>query len=234
MIEQKSFRLDVKTVSDEGRVMGTLSPYGNVDSQGDVVVYGAFDKTVAEKNGVFPLLWQHNASLPIGIQLVTQTPKSLDTDALINLDKQLGREVFSDVKMWQKHGLQFGLSIGYSTVKARERKDGIRELIEVKLFEGSLVTFPANELATVSSAKSLNSIIEEIKAGRMLSAANLDALRVAIGDGESAISRLRALLTAAELPAVEKAAAHTETEPEVLHSFLTRLQSEIKGKLCLN
>lgn len=233
MIEHKSYRMDVKGVTEEGRVIGSLSPYGNVDSYKDIVMPGAFTKTVTEKKGKFPLLWQHDTHKPIGIQIVRETDTSLDTEAIINLEKQIGRDAYSDVKMWQSHGLQFGLSIGYETIKAKERKDGVRELIEVKLFEGSLVTFPANDMARVAHVKSIDDIIDELKAGRMLSAANVEALRTAIGDGETAITRLRALLDAAE-PSVEKAAAHTGTEPDLLHSFLTKLQAEIKEKLCRN
>src|SRR5262249_31377443 len=45
-----------------------------------------------------------------------------------------------------------GLSIGFQTVK-REMKDGVRQLKELKLYEGSIVTFPMNESALIETVK---------------------------------------------------------------------------------
>ena len=47
-----------------------------------------------------------------------------------------------------------GLSIGYSVKRARQDPGtGVRQLMEVDLWEVSLVTFPANEAATVTVVK---------------------------------------------------------------------------------
>ena len=52
-------------------------------------------------------------------------------------------------------GSHRGFSIGYDTVQ-QDFKDGIRYLTELKLWEGSVVTFPMNEAATITSIKQVD------------------------------------------------------------------------------
>jgi HK97 family phage prohead protease len=56
-----------------------------------------------------------------------------------------------------------GLSIGFRTVRGRtDAKTGMRQLIEVDLWEVSVVTFPMLPAARVSSVKT-HSLIETIR-----------------------------------------------------------------------
>lgn len=180
MIEHKTFPLSLKVVGEDGVFEGDLSVYNNLDLGEDIVRPGAFTKTISEKNGVVPMLWQHDPGLPIGVNLLSDTGATLANRGVINLEKQLGREALSDLRMWQKYGMRFGQSIGYETVKENRLKGGTRELLEVNLWEGSLVTFGMNPLAGVSSVKQLarmtRSLHTEIKEGRTLSAATRDRL----------------------------------------------------------
>jgi phage head maturation protease len=58
-----------------------------------------------------------------------------------------------------KENVVTGLSIGYRTQESyREQKSGVRVLTKLDLLEVSLVTFPANEMARVSSVKGLGDI----------------------------------------------------------------------------
>ena len=57
---------DLKKTTPEGVFEGLLSPYGNVDSVGDIVEPGAYSKNLAEKGNLRPLLWQHQTDVPIG------------------------------------------------------------------------------------------------------------------------------------------------------------------------
>jgi hypothetical protein len=58
--------------------------------------------------------------------------------------------------------------VGISAVKSRIAGDGVRELLEVRLHEMSLVAIPANPLALVTAVKSGDSpnIAEQVKAFR--------------------------------------------------------------------
>lgn len=180
MIEYKTFPLSLKIVGEDGVFEGELSVYNNVDFGEDIVRPGAFTKTIKEKNGVVPMLWQHDPKLPVGVNLLADSGNALTNRGVLNLEKQLGRETLSDLRMWQKYGMRFGQSIGYETIKENRLQKGARELLELNLWEGSLVTFGMNPLAGVTSVKQLarmsRTLHTELKEGRTLSAATRDKL----------------------------------------------------------
>ena len=65
-MSEQQLQLEIKEITTEGTFEGLLSPYGNVDAGGDVVEPGAFTKTLKERGGKVPLLWQHDSKNPIG------------------------------------------------------------------------------------------------------------------------------------------------------------------------
>lgn len=68
---------------------------------------------------------------------MTLKPEGLWLDATLSLDLQDGRDAYIRLR----DGLKSGLSIGYEPRKSRRRKDGARELLDIKLFEVSVVQF---------------------------------------------------------------------------------------------
>jgi len=148
-MEFKSFRLKKSQVHDDGTFEGYLSTFNNIDSYGDVIRPGAFKKTIAE-NGTFPTLWQHDTYEPIGrFAELREDDYGLWVKGELNMDTQRGREAYALLKQ----GALDGLSIGFSTLK--DSWDGdTRYIQEIRLWEGSLVTFPANDLARVTSVRS--------------------------------------------------------------------------------
>ena len=150
MVEIKGQMLmQVKALEDasEGGFSGILSTYGNIDEVGDVCESGCFDASVASAGPRRTLLWQHDPSEPIGQFSVVGTQKALEIDGSFNLDTQRGREAYSLLK----RGDINGLSIGYIATDYSYDADGVRHLKAVDLLEGSLVTFPANRLATAQA-----------------------------------------------------------------------------------
>lgn len=148
-MKTKTFKLEVKNISDTGEIEGYCSVFGNVDSYGEIVDKGAFTKTLSENSSV-PILWQHDSKEPIGVSLeMREDQYGLYVKGQLNLDTQRGREAHS---LLQQKALK-GLSIGFSTIKD-EFKSGNRHLKELKLYEWSPVTFAANDLAQVTSVKS--------------------------------------------------------------------------------
>jgi uncharacterized protein len=142
---------DLDATHDAGTFAGLASVYNNVDSYGDVVKPGAFTKTIANNGGKVVILNQHDATQPIGIGTLKDDPRGLYIDVELNMDTQLARDVHSNLKA----GIINGLSIGFQTVRDRVVK-GVRELLEVNLWEVSVVTFPANSRARVSAVKGLS------------------------------------------------------------------------------
>lgn len=154
--KHSTLRMQIKALSDDGTFEGLLSPYGNVDQGDDVVEAGAFTNFLKKFGNVVPMLWQHLQDCPIGsLTLSDQTDGLyckgklfLDTDANGNYLVPEAAKAYGLLKA----GIIKGLSIGYETVKAQTIA-GIRHLKELKLFEGSVVTFPMNTSAGVNSVK---------------------------------------------------------------------------------
>lgn len=152
-MQTKAFGLHVKDVSDEGVFTGYGSIFGNVDRVGDVVEAGAFAKSIARhlKEGTAPaLLWQHNPSEPIGVwESLEEDRKGLKGVGRFILETARGREAYALLKA----GALKGLSIGYRIIKGEPDGNTYR-LKELDVVEISLVTFPANRRAGITSVKS--------------------------------------------------------------------------------
>lgn len=142
-------RIDLKSEGD-WTFRGLASVYGNKDSYGEVVERGAFAKTLAETGSMRPLLWSHDQTAPIGAAYLEDSAAGLLVKAEINPEVSKAREALALVKQ----GVVSGLSIGYRVVKDQfDSTRNIRRLLEVKLYEVSLVVLPANELARVTDAR---------------------------------------------------------------------------------
>jgi Escherichia/Staphylococcus phage prohead protease len=149
---RKDFKLRLKGSVDEstGSFMGMASVYNNVDLGNDVVDRGAFDKTLHEGR-TFPLLWQHNPGLPIGSVQINDSEVGLQVKGQLVLEDPQARIALAHLKAKTIKGL----SIGYDTIKDTI-ENGVRHLKELRLWEVSIVTFPMNEAAMVTSVKSID------------------------------------------------------------------------------
>jgi len=155
-IEFKTFGLKLDALDATGVMRGYASTFGNVDLGGDVVDKGAFKKSIKETGGNWPILADHNPTDHIGWNLrAEEDEKGLFVESQIDLNVQKGREKYSLAKKAMELGVSMGLSIGYMTIKAEPDRANpmIRRLKELKMFEHSIVTFPMNTLAGITSLK---------------------------------------------------------------------------------
>lgn len=138
---------------------GYLSTFGNEDFGRDVIHKGAFKKTLKtwEKSGRnVPTLWQHEMEDPIG---VFTDMKEDDVGLYVKCklprkDTLVSGRIIPQVEV----GSVRTMSIGYmaKSYDFTEGKNGtVRNLYEVDLFEGSLVTMPMNDRAVVTGFKSI-------------------------------------------------------------------------------
>jgi HK97 family phage prohead protease len=159
-MEIKRFNLSLKAEGDSRLIEGYGSVYGNVDGGNDIVMPGAFAKCITrmKSTGEKPkMLWQHNTDMPIGVwDQFDENPQGLMLKGQI-VDTAHGMDAYKLVKA----GAINGLSIGYSVKEySLDKKTGTRLLKELELYEVSLVTFPMNEKATITSVKSASGDID--------------------------------------------------------------------------
>lgn len=169
--EMKSETLDIQAElkayngddeEEKGVFSGYGSIFGNKDLGNDVMVQGAFAKSIASKGpkGV-KLLYQHDAKEPIGVfDEIIEDRKGLRVKGRLAMGTQKGREVYELMKM----GAIDGLSIGYrvSPKGADYDERGKRRMLkEVDLMEISAVTFPMNTRARVQAVKGEQRTVRE-------------------------------------------------------------------------
>jgi len=157
-MERKTFDFEVKDYDEEE---GIIEGYGatfseHPDAYGDIVIKGAFRKTIQENDNIVSL-FNHNINEPIGKPELFEDERGLFTKIRLVKGVQRADEVLRLVKA----GVIKKMSIGYETIKS-EMVGDIRHLKEIKLYDVSPVVFPANLEAIILSAKNLTEKLDEI------------------------------------------------------------------------
>jgi len=160
-IKQLSRPFEIKEIDEQGQFSGYGAMFGNMDSYRDIIERGAFKRTLAaaKKKKRWPaMLWQHKTDCPVGVfDEMHEDETGLFVSGRLAINTEKGRDAYELLKM----GAISGMSIGYSTVKCKyDEKQLTRTLLDVELYEVSLVTMPANDDARVSSVKSIKTIRE--------------------------------------------------------------------------
>jgi HK97 family phage prohead protease len=152
MCETKFARAEVTAVDADGTFAGYASLFGQADLSRDMVMPGAFAKSLARRGtaGV-RMLFQHDPALPIGVWLdIREDAHGLFVRGRLARDVAKAREVLA---LMRQRAID-GLSIGFRTVRGRtDAKTGVRRLIEIDLWEISVVTFPLLPDARVRTVK---------------------------------------------------------------------------------
>jgi len=160
--------LELKAYDDDdddknkGMFEGYASVFGNKDLGNDVVVNGAFQKSLRTKGArKIKMLFQHDTKEPIGVYTqVKEDGNGLYVKGQLAMQTQKGREVYELMKMGAIDGLSVGYRVdakGYS-YDERGKK---RLLKEVDLMEISAVTFPMNTRARVQAVKGEQRTVRE-------------------------------------------------------------------------
>jgi len=209
-VERLDARFCEVKLADTDAKTGTLSGYGayfkNQDFYGDVIERGAFAETLEEWKAAGklpPMLLQHGGGfmggaddlVPIGKwDSMREDSKGLRVEGrLFALNTERGQYLIEGLK----EGVLDGLSIGF---RVREYKRGTkpsepeRTLTNIDLVEVSIVTFPANPKARVTSVKTFT--LDELRELE-------DSLRyegLSRADAKTAISVFRKLRRDAGVP----------------------------------
>lgn len=139
-------------------VKGYGSYFGNKDSDNDIIMRGAYQKTIQENGNRVKYLYQHNMMQPIGKM------KELyeDEKGLVFVAEVPRTSLGKDVIELMKAGVITENSVGILPIQ-KEDKGDYRELREVKLFEISAVTMAANDQAQIMDVKGSHNLDDVYK-----------------------------------------------------------------------
>jgi HK97 family phage prohead protease len=186
-MERKSYDLTLELKGEDGGEFSAyFATFNDIDHGNDRIEPGAFKNLDAfMKSGWIALNHEH-ARLPVGYP----TSAVQDAKGLLITGRYHSTKFAQDVRTVVKERTEAGKavkgSIGYrATDHEKVQLDGksIRSLKGIDLKECSFVNLPMNDNADLVHSKSLisldeiGSLIEEYKAGRVLSAANLSTMR---------------------------------------------------------
>lgn len=153
-MEYKALEFKAEDVSASERTFAGYASTWDEDLGGDIITKGAFNKTMERKDRV-KVLWQHSEPIGRSVNMTTDS-KGLMVEGKISKTR-LGDEA---IELMQD-GVIDQMSIGFSipSGKSEYNEKGNRIIHEVKLYEYSLVTFPMNEKAIITSVKSVSDAI---------------------------------------------------------------------------
>lgn len=191
-MQTKDFRVSVKAAGEadglaDGQFEAIVSVFGNEDSVGDVVMPGAFEKTLADweaKGDPIPVIWSHDWRDPFShlgtVEKAEERPEGLWVRAQI-------QDMDTNAKAAQIYRLLKGrrvtqMSFAYDVVDAGwGKRDGDREvyeLRELKVHEVGPCLIGANQETELLVVKA-QQMAASAKAGRTLSQKNLERLTAA-------------------------------------------------------
>lgn len=169
---------------------GYASTSWHVDSYGTAFAPGAWTKTLTEQSRKALVLWQHWPDQVIGRPTaMAEDDIGLAVTARITESTTLGRDVMALLR----DEVPLSLSVGFRTIRERPATDSdplilggetpewvtrnlpasVYVIEEARLFEFSVVSFPANLHAEIdavrrdSTAQALSQTLEDLRAGRL-------------------------------------------------------------------
>lgn len=181
--------LELKAQAEQGLITGYASKWWVVDSYAEATAPGSFAETIAQRGprGADRILLRYEHETTIG------THRSMAEDATgLAIEGHVSDDGMDGTRV-RRHladGVKYGLSIGFRRLADRTAEESdpldfasapewvqrlprneIRILTRVKLYEDSIVSFPAVDPATVDSYRSdppdVAALIIAVKAGRL-------------------------------------------------------------------
>ena len=152
-MEHRTFEIQSTEIRVEGDedapvVSGHAAVFDS-EAHNEVIRSGAFSKTIKESKNI-RALWDHDSGKPLastgnGTLTLTEDEHGLRFEMKPDPKTSMGQDAIQNIRS----GLTTGMSFGFETISDKVTKRGtedgadfLRELLEVRLFEVSPVTFP--------------------------------------------------------------------------------------------
>ena len=118
MIQLKSYTYKITDYDKKGTVIIVPNSFNVEDDQGDISLEGSFTKAINENFGRWRYLWNHNSDIKIGEPLEAwQNKTGLNVKAVLNLNKDHGRNAYEDYKLAAEYGRGVEHSMKVAAVK---------------------------------------------------------------------------------------------------------------------
>jgi len=181
-LEYRSFETKYDSL-DEGKILGRASVYEVRDQGGDNVRWGAFANDLAARGNERSILADHDHTRSIGLGHFVEKRDGLHVAIDLVMELQEARDAYVRVK----RRIATGLSIGYETVRQKQTAEG-RDLLELRLWETSIVVFPMNVHAQITAAKGNTQQLEALLTA-------VRSTRIALDDRKAVADLSAALFT---------------------------------------
>lgn len=164
--ETKTFIEPAELKADFGQrlIEGYASVFNVVDLVGDVVMPGAFAKTITERQPRKLIKCFYDHSIPIGMPVELRE----DSRGLFTVNRISNVPEGDKVLQFVADGVCAHMSFAYDVIGReivqREGAEPIRRLTELKLYEEGPVHWPANEQAELLGMKQLAEALREARA----------------------------------------------------------------------
>jgi HK97 family phage major capsid protein/HK97 family phage prohead protease len=170
--------LDIRSVQEDARIIEGIASTPTPDRLGDVI-----DPMGAVFAVPMPLLWQHDATQPIGeVTFAKATKAGIPFRAQLARVDDPGQLQDRLNEAWQsiKIGLVKAVSIGFRALKYSFMDSGGIEFSEWEWLELSAVTIPANAEATINQIRSLDQQVRAATGRSELESSSRPAPRLGI------------------------------------------------------
>lgn len=149
----------MELIKSDLRISGYASLFGQADMSGDVVQPGAFAACLLAMPSRLPMLFGHETAEPIGVwdRIFEDRAGLFVSGRLIG-----GHQKTDRTARLIREGALSGLSIGYRVKRASRMGTG-RNLIELDLWEVSVVAFPMLRSARVTQINDIEIDYEKRK-----------------------------------------------------------------------
>jgi len=198
-MEYKRSSVELKEVDEEKRIISAVVSTSDLDDGGDIIMPGAFSRTIRENQKRIKMLWQHKSDTPIGRPTFMEEMPS----GGLRVDSYVSRiQKGEDFLTLAKEEIVTEFSIGFIAKEWSHDDDGIRRITDLDLMEFSPVTWGMNK----------NTQLIGIKSADDLTPKNIEAIL-----REAGLSRSQAkAIACAGLRSLREADRKTSVDEELL------------------
>lgn len=164
MIKKKNAGSGIADVDKKRSVIvGYASRFGNVDSHGDIIVKGAYSRTIKHNASRIKSLMHHDPVMIVGKpEVLKEDEYGLLTETRVS-DTALGRDLLTLVE----DGVIDEMSVGFIPIKEEFNKsDGVNYIKEIRLVEYSFVSLASNPEARIQGLKGVAAVNDVVNSMR--------------------------------------------------------------------